>query len=221
MVCSGRRLRRLGRLLTVAGLFFGLALPAPAEQVRRSVSRQRTPIEDIKPIPRPEEPGDPRGAPPISFSKSTLGAISISNPTTLQFGPDDRLYMGQQNGLIRIFTVVRNAANSYSATAEETLSLIRDIPNHNDNGDPNPAVTDRQLTGILVTGTFANPVIFACSSDSRIGGGGSGTDLGLDTNSGVLTRLTWDGTQWTQLDLVRGLPRSEENHACNGMQLAC
>ena len=33
------------------------------------------------------------------------------------------------------------------------------------------------------------------------------------------SRLSWTGSQWVKLDLVRGLPRSEENHAPNGMHL--
>ncbi|MGI9455318.1 MAG: malectin domain-containing carbohydrate-binding protein, partial [Aeoliella sp.] len=51
------------------------------------------------------------------------------------------------------------------------------------------------------------------------GAGGSGADLNLDTNSGILSRLSWNGSSWDKLDLVRGLPRSEENHASNGIQL--
>ncbi|NNE63529.1 MAG: hypothetical protein HKN34_05555, partial [Gammaproteobacteria bacterium] len=48
-------------------------------------------------------------------------------------------------------------------------------------------------------------------------GGGKG-DLGLDTNSGIITRFTWNGTSWDIVDIVRGLPRSEENHATNGLE---
>ena len=40
-----------------------------------------------------------------------------------------------------------------------------------------------------------------------------------DTNSGVLSRLDWNGSTWTKFDVVRGLPRSEENHSSNGMAL--
>jgi len=77
----------------------------------------------------------------------------------------------------------------------------------------------RQVTGILVTGTPNNIAIYVGSSDSRIGGGSSNGDVNLDTNSGMISRLTKSGNNWQRLDLVRGLPRSEENHANNGMQL--
>jgi hypothetical protein len=155
----------------------------------------------------------------VSFSKSQLAGTSSTNITSLQFGPDGRLYVANQNGLIKAYTIARTGPGAYSVTATETINLIQNIPNHNDDGTLAPSVTTRQVTGILVTGTSANPVIYVTSSDPRIGGGSSGTDTGLDTNSGVLSRLTWSGSAWTRTDLVRGLPRSEENHSSNGLAL--
>jgi hypothetical protein len=157
---------------------------------------------------------------PISFTKSLLeGTTTLSRPTSVQFGPDGRLYVSQQNGLINVYTVVKNGANDYDVTATETISLIQQIPNHNDDGVLNSAVTERLVTGLLVAGTAQNPVIYVGSSDPRIGGGNSGNDTNLDTNSSILSRLTWNGSAWVKLDLVRGLPRSDEQHALNGMQL--
>lgn len=152
----------------------------------------------------------------ISFDKTVLVGETSDDPTSVQFGPDNRLYVAQQNGLIKAYTVVRNGPGDYAVTGTETIGLIRAIPNHDDDGQSNPAQTDRQVTGILVTGTAANPVIYVSSSDPRIAVAG---DSGLDTNSGIVSRLTWNGSTWDQLDLVRGLPRSEENHSSNGMQL--
>jgi glucose/arabinose dehydrogenase len=77
----------------------------------------------------------------------------------------------------------------------------------------------RLVTGMFVTGTPTQPVLYVSSSDPRIGAGESGEDLNLDTNSGVITRLTHKAPGWDRLDLVRGLPRSEENHATNGLVL--
>jgi len=165
--------------------------------------------------------GPSRAAVPIGFGKSTLHNETSTRPTSLQFGPDGRLYVAQQNGLIKIYTVKRNGANNYAVTATNNISSIKNISNHNDNGTPNSGVTDRQVTGILVTGTATNPVIYATSSDPRIGGafGADKGDVNLDTNSGVLSRLRWTGSRWSKVDLVRGLPRSEENHSPNGLQL--
>ena len=77
----------------------------------------------------------------------------------------------------------------------------------------------RLVTGMFVGGTASQPVLYVSSSDPRIGAGVSGEDLNLDTNSGVVTRLTRRSSGWERVDLVRGLPRSEENHATNGLVL--
>jgi hypothetical protein len=164
--------------------------------------------------------GSPTGAQTsISFQKSLLKSEISTSPTSLQFGPDGRLYVAQQNGLIYAYTIERSGVGSYGVTATETINLVKNIPNHNDNGTLNASQTNRQVTGILVAGTASNPIIYASSSDPRIGAGSSGSDTNLDTNSGIVSRLTWNGTSWSKVDLVRGLPRSEENHAVNGMQL--
>jgi hypothetical protein len=158
-------------------------------------------------------------AAPVGFGKSLLQGTSSTQPTTLAFGPDGRLYVGQQNGLIEVYTVARQAANRYAVQATETIRLIQTIPNHNDDGTLNQTIATRQLTGIVVAGTAANPVVYATSSDPRIGGGHLGSNTGLDTNSGILSRLRFDGASWVRTDLVRGLPRSEEAHSTNGMAL--
>ncbi len=160
----------------------------------------------------------------LSFNSSGLQGESLNNPTSLQFGPDGRLYVSQQNGIIYAYTVERDnaapGAGTYSATATEQITLVKNsTPNHNDDGVAN-GTNVRQVTGLLVTGTAANPVLYVTSSDWRIGGGGGGNDTNLDTNSGVLARLTWNGSSWDKVDLVRGLPRCEENHSTNGMALA-
>ncbi|WP_375436405.1 hypothetical protein, partial [uncultured Hymenobacter sp.] len=153
----------------------------------------------------------------FSFSPSGLKGATLENPTSLQFGPDGRLYVAQQNGIIKALTIRKNSSNDYTVTATEEITLINSIPNHSDNGQLSPDVTTRQVTGILVTGTSNSPVLYVSSSDSRIGGPEG--DLNLDTNSGIVSRLTRSGSSWIKVDLVRGLPRSEENHSVNGMQL--
>jgi hypothetical protein len=76
-----------------------------------------------------------RAAVTISFDKSTLHNESSTQPTSLQFGPDGKLYVAQQNGLIKIYTVKRNGANNYAVTAIRTIRSIQRIPNHDDNGE--------------------------------------------------------------------------------------
>ena len=156
-----------------------------------------------------------------SFNGVEGQAGVLSNPTSIQFGPDGRLYVAEQNGTINAFTV-ENQNGEYVATANEELVLpnnaevVKSIQNHNDNGSP-ISLRNRQVTGLVATGTAENPVLYVSSSDPRIG---KFEDTNLDTNSGVVTRLTKNGTEWEAVDIVRGLPRSEENHSVNGMVLS-
>jgi outer membrane protein assembly factor BamB len=159
------------------------------------------------------------GLPQIGFGKSALAGTSSTDPTAIRFGPDGRLYVAEFDGLIKAYTIARNGPNSYAVTATETISLVQQIPNHDDDGTLNPSVTTRLVTGLLVTGSSSSPVLYVTSSDPRVGGGVDGTSTPLDTNSGVVSRLTRVGGVWQRRDLVRGLPRSEENHATNTMVL--
>ena len=152
-----------------------------------------------------------------SFSQSNLnlnGQGSINNGTSLMYGPDGRLYVLSLNGNVDIFTVQKNGNNDYIAIDAEELTQVSNIPNHNDDGSS--AGGGRQATGLTVAGTAALPVVYVTSSDSRIGGPSG--DQNLDTNSGVITRFSWNGSSWDVVDIVRGLPRSEENHATNGLE---
>src|SRR5829696_22395 len=163
----------------------------------------------------------------IGFGKSILSGATKTRPTTLQFGPDGRLYVLHQDGTINVYGVVRNGPNNYAVTTTSTILAIKNIPNHDDDGALNNNVVAnacsspcRQATGMIVTGTAAQPVLYVSSSDPRYGGGPRG-DLNLDTNSGMVSRLTWTAatSTWVKRDLVRGLPRSEENHSVNGLAL--
>jgi hypothetical protein len=157
----------------------------------------------------------------VAFGKSPLAGESSTLPTTLQFGPDERLYVAQQNGVIKAYTVSRSGSNDYLVTGTENINVINTMPNRNDDGTLNASVNGgRLVTGLVVTGTAASPVIYVGSSDPRIGAGEGGTDLNLDTNSGIISKLTKNGSSWTKQDLVRGLPRSEENHTVNGLALS-
>lgn len=157
---------------------------------------------------------------PVNFTTSTLNAANlITRGTSLQFGPDDKLYVAEMDGVIKVFDVDRNGKNNYSASLLETINLIKNVPNHNDDGTPDFS-GKRLLTGLHVAGSAGAPVIYAASSDPRQAAGPSGNDSNLDTNSGILHKLTKNGGNWNKQDLVRGLPRSEENHVSNGLVLS-
>ena len=157
----------------------------------------------------------------INFDQSTLDVNGFdsfnSGITALEFGPDGKLYVAEYTGAIKILTVEKLAANSYIVQDMEILNSITDIQNHNDDGTDS-SLTERETTGIRVVGTAQNPIIYIASSDIRIGGNTNIGDTNLDTNSGIITRITKTGSVWTAVDIVRGLPRSEENHATNGIQ---
>ncbi len=149
--------------------------------------------------------------PPIAFFSQTI--TSRVTPTQLEFGPDGRLYVAELKGKIFAYTIERNdETGNYSILDTEVIELIQTIPNHNDDGTPFSS-NERNVTGMITAGTADNPVLFVTSSDPRI------DDPQADTNSGILSRLTWTGTQWVKLDLVRSLPRSEHDHLPNGLAL--
>ncbi len=156
----------------------------------------------------------------ISFNQASLnfnGFQNIDLGTSLQFGPDERLYVAQLKGEIKIYTILKEGPNQYDVVDEEVLLGVKSIPNYDDNGllaFDNRG--NRQITGLTVVGTAENPILYVSSSDPKWGGP-SGDKL-LDTNSGIITRLTWTGEAWEAIDLVRGLPRSEENHSTNGLE---
>jgi hypothetical protein len=161
---------------------------------------------------------DTHGQSGVSFTTSNLFGASVSSPTTLAFGPDNRLYVTQQDGTIFAYTVQKNGS-TYVVTNTEIINIIKTIPNHDDRGAVVNLGNVRQLTGIVATGTAANPVLYICSSDPRIGGGGELGDIDLDTNSGMISKLTKNGSTWSMVHVVTGLPRAEENHSPNGLSL--
>ncbi|MGR3737912.1 MAG: hypothetical protein ACU0B9_04785, partial [Limimaricola soesokkakensis] len=150
-----------------------------------------------------------------NFSASSLdfnGFGGLSQPTALVWGADGRLYVTEVDGDVHVLTIAfgdpdpndGDTTAQFYVTEQVTLNHVKSIPNHNDDGTAN-AATKRQVTGIDVTPQFdANgaPVmiggkpavtVYVTSSDSRIGAGGGGADANLDTNSGVITKLTQTG----------------------------
>ncbi|MFD2190545.1 malectin domain-containing carbohydrate-binding protein [Pistricoccus aurantiacus] len=176
-----------------------------------------------------------------NFASSSLdlnGVVTLTQPTALDWGPDGRLYVTEVSGSLKVLTVAFGDPNPgdsdntsvFYVTAAETLNQVKDIPNFDDDGTPG-GQNKRQVTGVAAVQQFdgaGQPVsfdgkpavsVYITSSDSRIGAGGSGSDAGLDTNSGIITRIDQTATGWQAVDIVRGLARSEENHALNGLEI--
>ncbi|MEO1170776.1 MAG: malectin domain-containing carbohydrate-binding protein, partial [Myxococcota bacterium] len=164
----------------------------------------------------------------------------MRSPTSLDVGVDGKLYVSQQDGLLVALTIERVfetnngvATETWSVTDRADITVVQTMPNHDDFGDYQPQVQGRQVTGLATdVDAFGHVMLYVSSSDPRIGGSSGGEDVDLDTNSGVLSRLTQQvdvsGTlildahgrsQWSKVDLVRGLPRSEQNHSVNGIEI--
>ncbi|MCR9014611.1 LamG-like jellyroll fold domain-containing protein [Aquiflexum gelatinilyticum] len=160
----------------------------------------------------------------VQFDLSTLNFNGFTPPsegTALIFGPDNRLYLTRRKGEIQVYTIIKDANNSYTVSNHEIIFNVKNIPNYDDLGTPAwdgnlSSRKTRQITGIDVVGTASNPIIYVSSSDPKWGGPTG--DKVLDTNSGIITKLTWTGSNWDAVDLVRGLPRSEENHSPNAVE---
>ena len=168
------------------------------------------------------------------FTQSLLENSGATNGTCIQFGPDGNLYVGKQNGEILMLKVKREKANDYVIEENLKILLVKEMQNHKDDGSEDNEKVKRQVTGLVVTGTAESPILYVTSSNPNIGAGETKGDIDLDTNSGVISKLSWKGASspantnldaakdedvWEKVDMVRGLPRSEENHATNGIAL--
>lgn len=180
----------------------------------------------------------------IAKSGSTLGsAYGLGNfgyPTSLELGPDGKLYVATLSGKLYILTLDQNKLTQIDQLAVTSAQLLTDIYNRqtrtcNINGDPNNCQfqagypTGRQVTGITI-GPESTPnqiALYVSHSDPRIAQNNSSVALEIDTYSGTITKLTLQPNTATpdpndysvvgNQDLVVGLPRSRENHAVNGL----
>jgi len=165
--------------------------------------------------------------PSISFGVVGLSGESVTNPTALDFSKtgNPTLFVAQQDGTIWRLEIERQdnggALSDFVVTSSTMISDIKTgTPNYNDDGTTYASAT-RQMTG-LVTTTDANgnDVLYVNSSDARIA---VGNDANLGTNSSQIHKLTLNpqtGAVISNVAIVRGLPRSEENHSVNGFDIA-
>jgi glucose/arabinose dehydrogenase len=168
------------------------------------------------------------GAMPIAFNRRTLltpstpGAANFKHPTTLQFGPDGKLYAGQQDffgkgGYIHVLTLDDNR----NVTNVQRIDSIFNTPNINPDGTPAPTVKGRHLIGLDFDPRSSpeKPILWAVHSDPRFCFNQSPATCKVNTDSGILTRLigpNFDDPA-SRTDFVTGLPRSRENHAPNAV----
>ncbi|GAB5378278.1 MAG: hypothetical protein AcusKO_47400 [Acuticoccus sp.] len=164
----------------------------------------------------------------IVFGSTGLQGESSNNPTAVDYSKNGQpiLYVTQQNGLIYRYEIDRLPDSDSDGNDEFVVTdttQINAIPtqtqNYNDDGTTN-GTNQRQMTGLVVTkDDDGNDVLYVSSSDWRIS---VGNDTGLDTNSGQIHKLVIDadGNVLSNVAILRGLPRSEENHSTNGLDIS-
>lgn len=140
----------------------------------------------------------------VIITSQTPGACEFEDPTTMLI-QGNRLFVGQQNGKIHVFTLDANLNVT-------SVKCIETIQNYHPN---NP----RLLTGMAFGPYFAagspssfGPDLYVAHSDGR------SYDPKIDTNSGTVTKLLAPDYQ-IGVDVVTGLPRSRADHAPNGLVL--
>jgi glucose/arabinose dehydrogenase len=191
-------------------------LPLPTPSATPSPRPTATPTPAVSPSPTPST--TIQFAPRILADTSTPGLEDLANPTSLAMGPDGKLYVAQQDGLIHVLTM----NEMLEVTSVQTVRSIYLSPTFDANGAPATGVVGRQVTGIYVdpSSNPSAPVLYVSHSDPRIGANNNNAALLIDTDGGVLTRLTGPNfdSPSSRKDLIVGLPRSRENHSPNGIQ---
>ena len=133
---------------------------------------------------------------PVEFDVRTLTG-DVNNPTTGAFGPDGRLYVGTENGMISAFTL----DNDYNVTDTEVITTFND---QNDSGailgitfNPFEEVAPGETPTLYVTQTFLDRAT-------------------PDYENGVVALSGPNHSVLTQI--ITGLPVSGFSHGINGMQ---
>lgn len=173
-------------------------------------------------------------------ANGALGITDFNNPTSIERGPDGKLYVATQFGKIYILTL-DNAKlaqpDQIAVTNVQVLNDIYDKPTRtcNINNDLNKcqylagSPKGRLVTGIVIgpESTPTSITLYVSHADPRYGKNNSSSAFSMDTRSAAISRLKLqpnaatsnlnDYTVSENQDLVVGLPRSRENHSVNGL----
>jgi glucose/arabinose dehydrogenase len=144
------------------------------------------------------------------FGQRTLPTGIARNPVTGQ------IYVATQFGRIYVFTLDAD----HNATLVNTINNIFNKPNTGFTGAPQPGQTGRQVVGLSFDPDpqGGNGVLYVTHSDPEIFEANQPGTSTVDPSSGVLTKLVVNGQGGvvSDTDLIKGLPRSGENHGPNG-----
>jgi hypothetical protein len=137
------------------------------------------------------------GTSEILFSISTL--FTFTNPSTVAFGPDGKLYAGNTKGAIAKFTMNEDYSAVVKMDVSATVAPNRDVLGIAfDPSDPNPSL----------------PAVYF--SSSKLFHGESRNSFG-DAVNGKISRASGANLDIVQ-DIVTGLPVSELDHSVNGIE---
>ena len=137
---------------------------------------------------------------PIIFRNVEL--TKMYGPTTLAFGPDEKLYVGTVNGLIYKLTL----NGQYKVTETIVSSVIKDLENDR----------ERVILGLTFDpmDTSTTPTVYV--SHCLTFHGETNSSSGLAVN-GKVSRISGANLDVLE-DVVTGLPVSDHDHAVNGLE---
>jgi glucose/arabinose dehydrogenase len=144
-------------------------------------------------------PRDADAVVPINFTRGTLtgAGFSTAAPTALAFGPDGRLYVADNSGVIRALTIDTNTMSVTAVQQITSASALQEVYgiafDPNDASSPPPVYVTNTVSGFGDAGT-APP----------------GTFLGR------VTKISGP-TYGTIEDVITGLPVGNSGHQANGL----
>jgi len=142
------------------------------------------------------------GPVPIVWNSLSAQNISVLQPTSLAFGPDGRLYVGQRPGTIQAYTL----DSAWNVIAVDSFLGVSNLSNSDLLGiafDPYDATAGGSLR------------IFVSHGEHYANGGGSFSSTSFYSGQvSVLEGPNFD----TPLPLIWGLPVSNHDHSVNGLE---
>jgi glucose/arabinose dehydrogenase len=135
---------------------------------------------------------------PITFQTSKI--MDVYSPTTLTFGPDERLYVGTVNGILHKITFDAN----FQIVEAISSSIIADLGQN------------RSILGLAFDPMDTNSTPTLYVSHSMTFHGESKSSSGLAIN-GKVSRISGSNLDAME-DVITGLPVSDHDHAVNGLE---
>lgn len=143
-------------------------------------------FDDFSLTASPPAPAPPPGG--INFSRTSF---PVTNPTSMAFGPDGRLYVSELTGRIHAFTLGADR----KPVADQVIGSIG----------------NRLTLGLAFdpVSTASQPVLWVSHSDPDLSNNAA-------VNSSTVSRLSGAGFA-SRTDVITGLPRSKADHSVNAI----